>query len=305
MTILRYLMATPATLTQLGDKMGQSPAWVRHHVKILEEAGWIFVSEVRVSAGVNEKYYKARASALLLQELILPNTSKPYIIFSGSHDNAIERIAAKLSRHLTLFVLPVGSLDGLINLRQYLCHISGTHILNDDGADYNTESVRHIFPDRNMVLVTMAHRTQGMIIAPGNPKGIRTIEDLLNPEIQFINRNPGSGTRMWVDRELANLGLPTTEISEYGYYVSTHSEAARMVKQGTADAAIGIQSAAIDAGTDFIPLFEERYDLVFERSNMRVVAPIIEYLRTPAFRKELNALSGYNTAHSGELVPVQ
>src|SRR5512133_2302962 len=97
--ILRRLMAEPATLTQLGATLKESPAWVRHHIKILESAGLVEIAEVRVTVRITEKYYRARASALLLRELILPKSEKPFIIFSGSHDSAIEYIASKLAPH--------------------------------------------------------------------------------------------------------------------------------------------------------------------------------------------------------------
>lgn len=303
MRIMRLLMAEPATLSQLGTAMEESPAWVRHHVKILESAGLIEICEVRITAGITEKYYKAKASALLLQELILPQSKKPVIIFSGSHDTAIEHIASRLSRHISLLTLPVGSLDGLVNLRQRLCHVAGAHLLDADG-EYNTPYVRHIFPDRVVELVTLAYRTQGLMLAPENPKGLKSLADLCREDVTFINRNAGSGTRLWLDKELKRLGLPLELIRGYEKAVSTHSAAAQAVEAGEVDAAIGIQAAAREARLDFIPLFEERYDLVFPEEQTRLISPLLDHLQTSSFRRELNQLSGYNTAHSGEQIPV-
>lgn len=303
MSILRLLMAEPATLTQLGAAMGESPAWVRHHVKILEAAGLIEISEVRVTDGITEKFYKAKASALLLQELILPQGRKPVIIFSGSHDTAIEHIASQLSRHISMLTLPVGSLDGLVNLRQRLCHVAGAHLL-DPAGEYNTPFVRHLFPDRIVELVTLAYRTQGLILAPGNPKGLNSLDDLSRQDVTFINRNAGSGTRLWLDQELKRINLPSGLIRGYEQTVNTHSAAARIVQSGQADAAIGIQAAAREAQLEFIPLFEERYDLIFPEEQARLVGPLLDHLQTASFRRELNLLTGYNTAHSGEQIPV-
>lgn len=303
MSILRLLMAGPATLTQLGISMGEHPAWVRHHVKILESAKLIEISEVRITAGVTEKFYRAKAPALFLQELILPKTEKPVIIFSGSHDTGLEHIASQLARYVTFLSLPVGSLDGLVNLRQGLCHLAGAHLLDSSG-EYNTPFVRHLFPDRPVSLVTLAHRMQGLIVAPGNPKGIKTIADLAREDVVFVNRNPGSGTRLWLDKELHQLNLPAEMIRGYGNIAQTHSQSAQCVRAGQADVAIGIQAAAWEAQLDFIPLFEERYDLIIPAEQARLVNPLLDHLQTGSFRKELNLLTGYNTAHSGEQIPL-
>jgi putative molybdopterin biosynthesis protein len=301
MNILRRLMAEPATLTQLGIALGESPAWVRHHVKILESAGLIVMNEVRVTAGVTEKFYRAKASALLLQELILPQSQKPVIIFSGSHDTAIEHIANRLNRHVSILTLPVGSLDGLVNLRQGLCNVAGSHLL-DPGGEYNTPFVRHLFPDRQVGLMTLAYRTQGLIVAPGNRRGIRSLDDLPRQDVTFINRNPGSGTRLWLDKELARLNISSKNINGYQNFVSTHSDSARVVQAGAADAAIGIQAAASEAQLEFIPLFEERYDLIFPTEQVQQIGPLLDHLQTASFRRQLNLLTGYNTAHSGEQI---
>lgn len=301
MDILRLLMASPATLTDLARTLKQSPAWIRHHVLALQSADLVEVSEIRKTGKVTEKYYRAKADALLLQEIILPKTKKPAVIFSGSHDLALEGIAERLEKHVTLLSMPVGSLDGLVNLRQGLCQISGSHLLDENG-DYNTSFVRHLFPDRAVELVTLAYRTQGLMLASGNPKGIKKISDIAKPKVRFVNRNAGSGTRMWLDAELRKLQIPGDKINGYDRIVKTHSDAASAIQSGKADAALGLQAAAHQHGLEFIPLFEERYDLVLPRENERSLLPLLDYLQTERFRTELAALTGYNTAHSGEQV---
>jgi len=301
MDILRLLMASPATLTSLARTMKQSPAWIRHHILALESADLIEMSEIRKTGKVTEKFYRAKADALLLQEIILPKTKKPAVIFSGSHDLALESIAEYLEKHVTLLSMPVGSLDGLVNLRQGLCQISGSHLLDESG-EYNTPFIRHLFPDRNVEVVTLAYRTQGLIFASGNPLGIKKITDIAKPNVRFVNRNAGSGTRLWLDAELHKLKIPTEKITGYNQVVKTHSEAASTVAINKADAALGQQAAAYQLGLGFIPLFEERYDLVLPRENEDALLPLLEYIQTPDFRKSLNSLTGYNTAHSGEQI---
>lgn len=303
MDILRLLMAAPATLTLLARTMKQSPAWVRHHILALETAGLIEISETRRTGKVMEKFYRAKGDAFLLQELILPKSKYPSVIFSGSHDLALEGIASHLAKHVNLLSLPVGSLDGLVNLRQGLCQISGSHLLDENG-EYNTPFVKHLFPDRNVEIITLAYRTQGLILASGNPKGIKKIADIARPNVRFANRNAGSGTRLWLDAELRRLKLPVEKINGYENQVKTHSEAANLISQNKVDVSLGLQAAAHQNGLDFIPLFEERYDLVLPLEQEKNLNPMLDYIQTISFREMLASLTGYNTSHSGEMVKV-
>ena len=301
MDILRLLMASPATLSQLARKLKKSPAWIRHHILALESAKLIEVSEIRKTGKMTEKFYRARADALLLQEIILPNYQKPAVIFSGSHDLALESVAESLLKHLTLLTLPVGSLDGLINLRQGLCHVSGSHLLDESG-EYNTPFVRHIFPEREVKLITFAHRTQGLLVANGNPLGIHHISDIAKRNARFVNRNSGAGTRVWFDTELRRLKISPTKINGYDQAVMTHSEAAGLIANNRADVSLGLQAAAHRESLDFIPLLEERYDLVIPYENENSLMPLLDYLQTAKFRSELNRLTGYNSKNSGEQI---
>lgn len=303
MEILRLLMASPATLTQLGRTMKRSPAWIRHHILALESANLVEVSEIRKTGKVTEKFYRAKADALLLQEIILPKTKRPAVIFSGSHDLALEGIAEALSKYVTLLILPVGSLDGLVNLRQGLCQISGSHLLDATG-EYNAPTIRRLFPDRDVELIILAHRTQGLMVARENPKGIKKIPDIAKLNIRFVNRNAGSGTRLWLDVELRKLKIRPENIKGYDKIVKTHSEAAILIETGKADVALGLQAASHQHGLGFIPLFEERYDLVLPRENKKPLIPLLDYLQTATFRNQMNALTGYNTTHSGEQIPL-
>lgn len=299
--ILRLLMASPATLTNLARTMKQSPAWIRHHILALEAADLIEISEIRKNGRVTEKFYRAKADALFLQQIILPKTRKPALIFSGSHDLALDGSAEHLQKHVTLLSMPVGSLDGLVNLRQGLCQISGSHLLDESG-EYNIPFVRHLFPDRAVKVITLAYRTQGLMLATGNRKGVKIIADLARPNVRFVNRNPGSGTRLWFDAELRKLHIPAEKVSGYETVVSTHSEAAMLVANHKADVALGLQAAAHQYHLDFIPLFEERYDLVLPREQEKTLAPLLDYIQTIDFRNSLTLLTGYNTTHSGEQI---
>ena len=302
LTILRLLLSGPASLTTLGRSMGHHPAWVRHHLKQLENAGLVELVETRIQSGVVEKFYRASASGFLVQELIVPkNPVRPTIIFSGSHDLAVELLASQISPYMDVLILPIGSLDGLVALRQNLSNLSGSHLL-DPGGEYNLPFLRHFFPDRAMQVVTLAHREQGLMLTPGNPKSIRSLADLTRSDVTFINRNPGSGTRLWFDLQIQNQSLPSININGYQNHVSTHTESARMVRSGKADAAIGLKAAAHQIGLDFIPLFHERYDIVFSKDQQPLLIPILDLLQTSAFRRGIESLTGYETMHTGEQI---
>jgi len=305
LAILRLLMAAPASLTGLGQALGETPAWVRHHLKKLEDAGLVEIAEVRVTSGVTEKFYRARASALLLQQIILPDfPGRPALILSGSHDLAVELLARALAGTLSLLTLPVGSLDGLVALRQGLCHLTGAHLYDAATSEYNTSFVRHFFPDRATELVTLAHREQGLMLAPGNPKQIRGLADLVRPEVTFVNRQRGSGTRLWLDHELGRLGLSGARIHGYDREVRTHTECAGLVAQGRADTALGLHAAARQQGLDFIPFFFERYDLILPQEQVEALHPLLDTLQTGAFRRDVESLDGYDTTHTGEQIPL-
>jgi putative molybdopterin biosynthesis protein len=236
--------------------------------------------------------------------MILPEeTTLPVIVFSGSHDLAIELLVEKNAPYLNMLTMPIGSLDGLTALRQGICHLSGAHLLDTNG-EYNLPFVRHFFPDRSMRIVTLAHREQGLMTAPRNPKSIHTISDLARDDVTIINRNPGSGTRLWLDQQLHAQNIPPTNIRGYENSVSTHTEAARLICDGKADAAIGLRAAAYQYGLGFIPLFHERYDLVIPQDQLPLVTPLLETIQTGVYRRSVESLTGYETTHTGEQIPI-
>jgi putative molybdopterin biosynthesis protein len=302
LAILRSLLAEPASLTQLGIKLGQHPARIRHHVQKLEETGLVEIFQVTVTKGVTEKFYRTTAGAFLIQKMVLPReTNRHTIIFSGSHDLALEQLSRELEPHVNFLSLPVGSLDGLVALRQGFCHVAGSHLLDKEG-DYNTPFVRHLLPDRNVYMVTLAYRQQGLILAQGNPKGIHQITDLVRQDINFINRQPGSGTRLWLDSHLGELGISSDHINGYSSNSFTHSQTASMIKSGQADVGIGLEAAARMNELFFVPLFKERFDLIMQQESIQLMAPLLDHLQTAVCRKAMAGLGGYDTAHTGEQI---
>jgi putative molybdopterin biosynthesis protein len=301
--ILRLLMAEPATLTRLGQAMGEHPAWVRHHLLKLEEAGLVELAGEKVIQGHVEKYYHACSRAYLIQELVLPQASeRPLAVISGSHDLALELLAELVSPVLDVLMLPVGSLDGLIALRQGLCQVAGCHLYDSPTQEYNLPYLRHLFPDQPTTLIALAYRQQGLILPSGNPQGVSNLADLARPDLTFINRNRGSGTRLWLDEHLQRLGIPSEQVRGYGVEATTHTEVAQAVLQSRADLGLGIQASAQAAGLDFIPLFQERFDLALrqEQGDDPGVVRLFERLHSGSFQRRMGSLPGYELSCTGQ-----
>jgi len=306
LSILQLLMSKPATLSQLGDAIGAHPAKIRHHLKLLESAGFVKLIETRLVRGFAEKYYQANARAFLYHEMILPSTlDKDPIVVLGSHDLALEFFFEKLlpEKHSapSFVFIPVGSLEGLIALRQGKAHIAGIHLVDVESGNYNLPYVEHLLPDREVVLVTLAHRVQGLILAPGNPHQIHSLADLSRTDLRMINRNQGSGTRLWLDKNLNRIHVSVNNIRGYRNEVFTHTATADAVLNEEADVGIGLQAAARSRNLEFIPLFKERYDLVMSR-ELYDLAHLQEFhnqFKSREFRTKMKDLGGYATTQTG------
>lgn len=306
--ILQRLMSQQATLTQLGKVFKKSPANIRHHLVLLEQAGLVEFAEARSVQGGPEKYYRATQRAMFIHHAILPQrTTNKAVITIGSMDSGIKRIAKLLAQKSLPFELapvPLSSLDGLIALRQGLCQVSTTHLIDPATEEFNRSYIRHLFPIQTMGLVTVFRREEGLIVGAGNPMGLRTFDDLARPDIRFINREPGSGVRQWVDLQVKCLGIGTEVIPGYANFVKSHRSVARTVSEGRADVGVGIASAAMELGLDFIPLFEEPYEIAVPLDLVAdpQVQLLFEILNSGEVRTALENLGGYSIPqNSGRL----
>jgi putative molybdopterin biosynthesis protein len=285
---------------------------VRHHLLALEQVGLVLLDHTQTSGGRTEIFYRAASSVILLQETILPEYfGHETALFMGSHDLALEAgLQQLLESHPEspdLLCLPVGSLAGLTYLRQGLCHIAGCHLLDVDSDEYNLPYIRRFFPDRTMTVLTLAERQQGLILRQGNPLNLHSLAGLTSGEIRFANRQRGSGTRLWFDRQLARLGIPAQSIRGYGHEYPTHTAVAAVILQGRADCGIGLLAAARQVGLDFIPLFHERYDLVLPVENLSLPAlqPLLNQINSKVFQRLCADMGGYETSQSGNLYEIE
>jgi putative molybdopterin biosynthesis protein len=303
MTILRLLLDHPRTISGLGELLGKHPAWVRHHVKVLEAAGLVRVAEVRTTRNYTEKFYAATAAAFTVSMLVRPEGEVgSSLVAMVSDDLAIDLLAAGDDSGVRLITAVTGSLDGLIGVRQGLADIAGCHLLDAETGQYNIPYAKHLFPDRDVRVVTLAHREQGMIVAPGNPLSLASLSDAVSSGARLANRNRGSGTRVWLEHALSVEGVAPEDVPGYDHAVDTHAAAAALVAAGGADFAIGISAAAEQYGLGFIPLFRERYDLVMteEVYGSEEVARVIDQLHTRRFRRSVSSINGYDSESMGD-----
>jgi putative molybdopterin biosynthesis protein len=303
--ILRVLMARPATLTQLGERFGRHPAWIRHHVMALERAGLATLVESRPTKGYVEKFYAASARAYAVDLMILPDeTETDLIVVVGSDDLALDLLASELRDDDTapdLLTIRLGSLEGLIALRHGLGHAAGCHLIDGETGEANVPYARRLFPGRELVIITLARRQQCLLVAAGDPLGLETLADVARSGARFINRNRGSGTRVWIDRELAARSIRPAGLVGYKDEVNGHVEAARAVAEGRADAAVGLRAAGRRLGLETLPLFDEQYDLVTPREVFEapLLRPMLEHLGTERFRRAVAELEGYDASVTG------
>lgn len=226
--------------------------------------------------------------------------------FAGSHDLAVAWIAGRFSTiapGYTLRLSFTGSLGGLIALAQGAADIAGCHLWDDETDSYNAPFVRRVLPGRRAALLTLAHRRVGLIVAPGNPRKIAGLADLARPDLRFVQRPPGTGTRVWLDAQRRRLGMEDLPPSQVVAEVATHTELALLVAEGHADAGLGIEAAARACGLDFIFLTRERYDLVVPAENWGSppVAALAAWLTTPTARALIADLGGYDTEETGKV----
>ena len=226
------------------------------------------------------------------------------IVVTGSHDLVLDLAASELRERdprLTLASSNVGSLGGLMALRDGLCHLAGSHLLDPASGEYTLPYVERLLPDRDTAVIRLAHRDQGLVVAPGNPLGLAGIEDLVRPGLRYVNRQRGAGTRVLLDHELAQRGIEPSEVHGYEREEHTHLGVAAAVAAGRADCGLGVLAAARAFELDFVPIAREPYDLVLWRSTVEepLLEPLWELLAAPAFREAVEGLGGYDTAEMG------
>ena len=229
------------------------------------------------------------------------------LLCTGSHDLCLDVLNDFLQQEDPAYPLAsthIGSLSGIMALKQEMCHIAGSHLLDPEDGSYNTSYIRKYLPARDIRIVTLVYREQGFIVAKGNPKNIASIHDLFGKDTRFINRQAGSGTRVLLDYELSRNDLDADGIRGYEEDEYTHMAVAVAVLSGKVDVGLGIKSAANALGLDFVPLIEERYDLLIpgELFETPMIQAVLTVINSPLFQERVEKMGGYSTRETGHLV---
>jgi putative molybdopterin biosynthesis protein len=234
-----------------------------------------------------------------------PDELERTIFAIGSHDITLDLMAQYLAaRDRRLASANVGSQGGLVALRRGEAHLAGSHLLDPETGEFNLRYIREYLPDMPVVVVALVGRQQGLLVQPGNPKDIRSLQDLARPDVIFVNRQRGAGTRVLLDYHLTNLRVAFEGIRGYNQEEYTHLAVAAAVASGRADCGLGIAAAAQALDLDFVPLFQERYDLVIPREyyQSELLAPLLDLLKQDEFRQAVAALPGYDIEPMGTLI---
>jgi putative molybdopterin biosynthesis protein len=288
-------------LGQVGDRLVATP---------LQRGAGVIMSLVRADGLVRVPRLceGVHAGATVEVELLRrPEEVRRTIVAIGSHDLTLDLLSTFISQRqpgVSLSSSNVGSLGGLIALQRGEAHLAGSHLLDEETGEYNLAYVQRYLGGRAVRIVNLVYRDQGLIVRPGNPRGITSLEDLLRPDVQFVNRQRGAGTRVLLDYRLKTMGVDPARVRGYEREEYTHLGVAAAVMSGSADVGLGILAAARALHLDFVPQLRERYDLVIpaEYYDSDLLAPLLAVIRSQEFQRAVQALGGYDTSEMGRVL---
>ena len=240
---------------------------------------------------------------LLTDRQRLKNT----LVVIGSHDPLLDELADLIhreDRRLFLSSAHVGSMGGVMAVRRGEAHAAGIHLLDTETGEYNKAAVRKYFPQGGVLLVRCVGRRQGLMLAKGNPLGIASFSDIAKDGLRYVNRQKGSGTRILTDFLCEKEGVDPERVYGYEREELTHNAVAVQIAGGSADAGMGIYSAAKLYDLDFLPICTEEYDLLIPEKvrNSGPVRALIRALKSDAFRERIEAMGGYTLDRPGEII---
>jgi putative molybdopterin biosynthesis protein len=288
-------------LGQVGDKViaNPLPRGAGTITSLTRADGIIRVPENVEGLNMNEPV----PAELLRDEQIIART----VVIVGSHDNTLDLLGNFFTLSYPRFRLTssnVGSTGGLMALKRGIAHLAGSHLLDPETGEYNIPDIRRLIPDLPVKGVNLVYRQQGLIMPKGNAKGIKGLEDLTRPDIILINRQAGSGTRILLDFRLKALGIDPATIRGYEDEEFTHMAVAVNVLSGRADVGMGIYAAAKALDLDFIPVVQERYDLIISEKywEEEKIQALLSVIRSKAYQDGVRAMGGYDLSQAGTVL---
>lgn len=232
------------------------------------------------------------------------------LVVIGSHDPLLDEIADMMHiNNPTVYMSSthVGSMGGIMAIRRGEAHAAGCHLLDTETGRYNISFLKKYFPNGGIHLVRCVGRQQGLMIAKGNPLGIHTFSDIAKEGVRYVNRQKGSGTRVLMDYLCQQNNVDPDAIYGYEREELTHTSVAAQIANGSADAGMGIFSAAQLYDLDFLPICIEEYDLIIPDHawDTPIVQQLLATLKSSAFRDKMLALGGYTVDAPGEVIPIE
>ncbi len=229
-------------------------------------------------------------------------------VIIGSHDLILDVMADIMPNKYTNMHVSsthVGSMGGLMALRRGEAHMAPIHLLDEATGEYNVSYIKRMFKE-HMALIKGVDRVQGIMVKKGNPLNINGIEDLADGKVRYVNRQRGAGTRVLFDYKLKEAGIEPEAIKGYDREMATHMAVAASVASDSADAGMGVLSAAQAMGLDFIPVGVEEYDFAIPQRFLELphVKAFIEILQSEEFHNKLKELGGYEVRNAGEIVEI-
>jgi putative molybdopterin biosynthesis protein len=248
--------------------------------------------------------YREEAKAELLETL---TKIKNNVIVTGSHDLILDVLKNELQENYSEFDIVsfnVGSLGGLMALKQNRTHLATSHLLDPQSGEYNFPYLKKILPEKELIVINLVYREQGIMIKKGNPKKIKGLDDLIRGDISFVNRQKGSGTRVLLDYLLKKKGIDASNIQGYFREEFTHLMVASTVNEESVDAGLGILSAAKAFNLDFIPIARERYDIIMPKEYYSdwKIQRLFNIIESKNFKRRVMELGGYDLSQSGRVI---
>ena len=306
-----FILSHPGRGTIVVD-LNQSDPMALHHIGLQHQINNFLTETTGLGYSFSEIEQAIQTSLESLKSQHPKNPLQPVNLlrFIGSHDFAVDWLSSRFSEvfpDLSLSIKFKGSLGGLFALADGRADLTGCHLWDEQTDTYNIPYIQKIFPGEKIALLTLTQRRLGLILEHGNPMKIKSLPEITQPGVNSLNRQAGSGTRVWLDARLSMLGISKDRIYGYSNEKNTHLEVAQAIAAGAGNIGVGLEAAAITYGLSFLPLTLEKYDLVFRMNKIgaSVIYALQSWLSQEQTKAGIANLGGYDTSQTGNLTWVE